>query len=298
MVRINVPASSANLGSGFDSLGIALNLYNYIEMSENDFLNIYSLDGSFVPKNDGNLIYSSAKKVFDLCGKSFKGLKVGQKNNIPFSRGLGSSSACIAGGILGANTILGNPLNTQDMLNLACEIEKHPDNIAPTILGGFVVSVLEDKKVYAVNHCVDENINFIALVPNFKLSTKKSRLVLPKIIKHKSAVFNLSRASLLTAAFCEGKYDLLEVATKDLLHQNYRLPLISGGKKVMKLAEKCGANACFLSGSGPTIMAIVIGEIKDFETKLKAELLNSELTSSYEIKVLNACNKGVHTIIN
>ena len=296
MIRLKIPASSANLGSGFDSLALALNLYNYVEIEENDKLDIYSCDGSFVPRSEQNLIYTSAKQVYDICGKSFTSFKIGQKNPIPMSRGLGSSSACIAGGIIGANALLGFPLTQQDILDLACKIETHPDNISATILGGFVVSVLEGDTVCAIKHNVEQDVKFIAMVPNFKLATQKARLVLPEFVPHKTAVYNLSRAALLTAAFCDGRYEFLDIATKDLLHQQYRLPLIEGGKELMTMAKNCGAVSCFISGAGPTILAVVTKSNVDFMRKMQIEIQKDEKTANIDLLNLSVCNSGVQII--
>lgn len=292
MVTVKVPATSANLGSGFDSLGIALSLYNTVEMEESDELDIYSLDGSFVPKNDQNLIYRTAHHVYELCGKPFKALRLGQCNPIPMARGLGSSSACIAAGITGANALLGNPLKEEDMLTLACEIEGHPDNVAPALLGGFVTSVIEDGKVYAVRRDIKDSLEFAAFIPNFKLLTEKARAALPSEVPHKDAVYNLSRAALCAAAFCEERYDLLGVATGDKLHQQYRLPLIEGGAQVIAMAKECGALASFISGAGPTILAVVESGNDAFFEQAAQQLLAKEETAEFKLLRLTASNAG------
>ena len=146
-------------------------------------------------------------------------LKLVQTNAIPMARGLGSSSACIIAGLLGANRMLGDVLNTQELLTLATSIEGHPDNVAPALLGGLTSSVFEDGVVYSVKRDVDESLCFAAIVPDYKLLTEAARAALPKEVTHKDAVYNLSRAALIPAAFCEGRHDLLAIATEDKLHQ-------------------------------------------------------------------------------
>ena len=145
MIKIQIPATSANLGAGFDALGLALTYYNYVEMEESDKIDISSLDDVEVPVDENNLIYISAKDLFNVCGKKINGLKIRQTNNIPMARGLGSSSACIVAGLVGANTLLGNPLTADDLVDLAAQIEGHPDNTAPALLGGIVTAVFDGK---------------------------------------------------------------------------------------------------------------------------------------------------------
>ena len=141
-IKVRIPATSANLGPGFDSIGLAVNRYNYVTIEEADGCQIISLDGAPVPTDETNLVYSTAKSLYELCGVPFKGLKIGQINNIPFARGLGSSSACIIGGLKGANRLLGNPLADDDLINLAADLEGHPDNSTPALTGGLVTAVL------------------------------------------------------------------------------------------------------------------------------------------------------------
>ena len=257
MVKVSVPATSANIGSGFDSCGLALSLYNTAAFEEFDGVDITSSDGTFVPSTPGNLIYRTAKEVYALCGRPFHGLRIVQTNPIPMARGLGSSSACIAAGILGANALLGGPLEEKDILTFATKLEGHPDNVAPALLGGFVVSAYDEGHVYSLKKTIAPGITFAAFIPDFKLLTEKARAALPKMVSHADAVYNLSRAALLATAFCEERYDFLPVAAKDSLHQQYRLPLIEGGEAVFALADGLGALATFISGAGPTILSVV-----------------------------------------
>ena len=241
-IKVSVPATSANVGSGFDALGLAVTLYNTVTFEESDRLDISAADGTRIPRGESNLVYRSAKGLFD---------KVGKK--IP---PLGSSSACIIAGLLGANRMLGDVLNTQELLTLATAIEGHPDNVAPALLGGLTSSVFEDGVVYSVKRDVDQSLCFAAIVPDYKLLTEAARAALPKQVAHKDAVYNLSRAALVPAAFCEGRHDLLGIATEDKLHQPYRMPLMPGSREVFALAKQCGAKAVYVSGAGSTVMAV------------------------------------------
>ena len=150
MIKIQVPATSANLGAGFDALGLALGFYNYVEMEESDHIDITSADEIQVPSDASNLIYTAANDLYEICGKKLHGMKIIQTNNIPMARGLGSSSACIAAGLAGANNMLGNPLTQDDLVDLAAQIEGHPDNTAPALLGGIVTAVFDGRKVHWV----------------------------------------------------------------------------------------------------------------------------------------------------
>ena len=167
-IKVSVPATSANIGSGFDALGLAVTLYNTVTFEESEVLDISSADGTRIPRGESNLVYRSAKGLFEKVGKQIPPLKITQTNPIPMARGLGSSSACIIAGLLGANRMLGDVLNTQELLTLATSIEGHPDNVAPALLGGLTSSVFEDGKVYSVKRNVDETLCFAAIVPDRK----------------------------------------------------------------------------------------------------------------------------------
>ena len=291
-VKILVPATSANVGAGFDALGLALSLHNTVTMEEWDKLDIMASDGSLVPTGTSNLIYRSAKAVYEQLGKPVKGLRIRQENPIPMARGLGSSSACIVAGILGANALLGSPLTKRQMLTLATSIEGHPDNVAPAMLGGFVSSVFDEGQVFTARKEINEELAFAAFIPNFKLLTEKARAALPKTVDRRDAVYNLSRAALATAAFCDGDYELLRVATKDALHQQYRLPLIPGGERVFEIAWDLGAYAVYISGAGPTIMAVVHRDNCEFFEKAEEALLEQPETMAFSLRRMLADNTG------
>ena len=291
-IKVSVPATSANVGSGFDALGLAVTLYNTVTFEESDQLDISAADGTRIPRNESNLVYRSARGLFDKVGKKIPPLKIVQTNPIPMARGLGSSSACIIAGLLGANRMLGDVLNTQELLTLATAIEGHPDNVAPAMLGGFVTSVIDEGQVYSVKKDIDPELAFAAFVPDFRLLTSKARAALPAMVSHKDAVYNLSRAALATAAFCEGNYALLGVATKDVLHQKYRLPLIEGGDDIFELAQDLGAQAVYISGAGPTIMAVVHKDDTEFFTRAEAALAADSPLRHFTVHRLLADNVG------
>ncbi|MEG2203789.1 MAG: homoserine kinase [Oscillospiraceae bacterium] len=272
MVTVKIPATSANVGAGFDSLGLAVTLYNELHMEEYDGLMIRSLDGVEIPCDDSNLVYTTMKELYQLCGKPFYGIRLGQVNSIPLSRGLGSSSACIVGGLLGANLMMKNPLTKQELINLAESIEGHPDNTTPALLGGFVAAVFDGKEVHCVRQELHSDIKFVALIPDFELKTSLARSVLPKSLPYRDAVFNLSRAALMSASLTTGSYHNLRVAADDRMHQNFRLALIEGADRAMALMDEEGAYCSYISGAGSTLMAMVPDGDLTFLQRLRPRL--------------------------
>lgn len=269
MIRVRVPATSANMGPGFDSLGIALDLYNEFGFRETeDGLKFDGMPEEFC--NEDNIIYQAMKYCFDKAGYKIKGLEISEiKQDVPVSRGLGSSSTCIVGGLVGANEILGKKFSDDELLEMAVEIEGHPDNVAPALLGGMVVAIVDENKTYYDKVNVKQGIKFVSIIPNFRLSTEKARSVLPKEISLKDGVYNVSRAALMVACFSSGKYELIKYACKDAFHQNYRSKLIPGFEEVYNKSYELGALACYLSGAGPTIMTIIDEKDERFSNKLE-----------------------------
>ena len=205
MIQINVPATSANLGPGFDTLGIALNRYNSFNIKQVEKLDF----------TNENLVYRSYRRVFELLGKALIEVEITIETGIPVSRGLGSSAACIVGGVMAANEMQGRPLSKEEILEISTMIETHPDNVAPAIYGGLVTSVMEGEKVYFCQVPIKNKLEFITLVPDFKLSTELARGVLPRTIPYKDGVYNVGRVALLLSALTSGRDDLLKHALKD-----------------------------------------------------------------------------------
>lgn len=289
MIEIKVPATTANIGPGFDCLGLALNLYNifYIEEIENGLI-IEGCDSEFQNKN--NLVYTSMLKCFEKLDYSFKGVKIVIENNIPVSRGLGSSASCILAGVIGANEIAGGQLNINEIFQLASEIEGHPDNIAPALFGGMTVSISHNNTALYNKIPIVKGLKFCALFPNFKLSTEKARAVLPNEIPYKDAVFNVGRASFLLSCLVNGKFELLNIACRDRLHQHYRGKLIDDYNEIITKCENLNCLGVFLSGAGPTIMVILDENNASFANDIK-EFINN-LTNHWRILELNLNHKG------
>ena len=291
MIKLQIPATSANLGAGFDALGLALSFYNTAEMEENDVIDIKSLDDTPVPEDEKNLIYISAKDLYEVCGKQLKGLTLRQTNAIPMARGLGSSSACIIAGLVGANKMLGGPLTKDDLVDLAAQIEGHPDNTAPALLGGIVTAVFDGRKVHWVKQEVYTRLKFAAIIPDFELKTEKARACLPKEVSHRDAVYNLSRAALFSASLLTSKFENLKTAVDDRLHQPYRMELIPNVKEVFDIAYTHGAYAAYISGAGPTVMAIADESNTFFAGKLQFSLENAGL-GGWRVHELTIDNEG------
>lgn len=297
MIKIKVPATSANLGSGFDSLGIALTMYNHIWMEVSDETDISSKDGLDIPTDKSNLIYWSANHLYEVCGKKLPGLRIIQENNIPMTRGLGSSSACIVAGLTGANRFLGNLMSTTDLINLACEIEGHPDNTTPALMGGLVTSAMDGGRVHSVSVPVADNIRFAVFIPPFELKTEVARGVLPDSYTREQAVFNLSRSALMTSSLFSGSLENLTVAVQDRLHQPYRKKFIDGIDTVFRTSYELGSYGTYISGAGPSIIAIIDEKAEKVFKEHAISSLENKGIKNWRFEVLYPDNTGAKIII-
>lgn len=254
-VIVKVPATSANLGPGFDSLGCALTMYNTLTFEKMKFgLRIQGFPSKY--RNARNLAVVAYNRTLKKLGRKQSGLKVSIETNIPVCRGLGSSAAIIVAGVLAANELEKGNLSKQEILEICTEIEGHPDNIAPALFGGLTASFVKDEKPYTVEYKINPKWHFIALIPDFKLSTHKARKALPKSVPFEDAVFNVSRVAALLKSLENGDEEILKNVLFDKLHQDYRSPLIEEYDIIEKTVRNLGAEAFYLSGAGPTLMAI------------------------------------------
>ena len=274
MYSVKIPATSANMGVGFDSTGLAIELYNTIHFFEIEEPLIIETDKESpnVPKDKRNLIYRAAKYTAEKYGKKLPGLYMKQFYEIPSTRGLGSSAACIVGGICIADTLLGLGLERMEMLNIATDLEGHPDNVAPAIFGGVCISAVDDGKIVSHPIPIRDDLAVAVLIPSFTLSTKKARSVLPEQVSMADAINNISREGLLISALYSGNYELLSTALQDRLHQPYRKRLIAGYDKVTGICGECGAYASCISGAGPTILSFFPAAMEDTEALLNSRL--------------------------
>jgi homoserine kinase len=296
-LKFRIPATSANIGSGFDALGIALSMYNEVEIDESDSLQITSLDGVEVPEGEDNLIVVSARRLYEECGRQQpKGFRIAQSNVIPMTRGLGSSSACVAAGLLGANYLLGKPLTREELVNIACQIEGHPDNTTPALLGGLTSAAVENGRVYAVTLHVADKFRFAAFIPDFELKTSVARGILPGTVSREDAVYNLSRSALMAGSLATGNVDNLRVAVQDRLHQPYRMALIPGAEEIFRLSYEFGSYATYISGAGPTVMSIISRRHEEeFETEITRELEKRGL-GNWRMVILDVDSGGARRI--
>lgn len=294
MVTVRVPATSANIGSGFDCAGLALQLYNTISVEEIDSgleIQVTSGDSKYIPLDERNLVYRTLMAAFDKMGYSPRGLRIIQTNNVPATRGLGSSSTCIVGGIIAANEICGRPMSKHEIINFAASLEGHPDNVTPAVTGGMAVAVKNHGVKYIHFPINNQKLSFAVYIPNFTLRTKIARAALPELISYRDASYNVGRASLLTGAMLTENYSLLSTALQDRMHQYYRKRLIGGSSRIFYEAERFGAIGTYISGAGSTMVSIVK---KENEAQFYNDM-NKYITSNFKnwrFMFVPADNKG------
>jgi homoserine kinase len=256
MISVRVPATSANLGPGYDAVGLALSLSMRISLDRAPYplVEVHGIGADMIPKDPDHPAYRAARFVAEMIDESDVHFHLVQENGIPPARGLGGSAAALVGGAVAANDLLGRPMAPPDLLNLVCDLDGHPDNAAPALLGGLVIGTLTPEGISSVR-LEPKNLDVVVAVPDFAVSTTAARRALPESVSHKDAAFNVGRAGLLLGALATGEYDLLRVAMQDRLHQPYRSHLIPGLEDVIEAAHASGAYGACLSGSGPTVLA-------------------------------------------
>lgn len=293
-MRISVPATSANLGPGFDTLGLALKVKNQVIIKPAKFHSV-SLkgEGSNNPVlKDNNMFVAIFNDFYHNLASKKRNFRFEFENQIPLSRGLGSSSAVIVSAIASAYAIEGIDLSKDKLLNLALAYEFHPDNITPAVMGGFTVSTVQDNEVQFIKKTIPKSLGAIIVVPNRPISTNLSRKTLPYKYSKEDATFNISHASLLTAAFMSENWDMLKLASQDKFHQRYRMKQMPELFEVQKVALKQGALMSTLSGSGSTLFSLAYTEdCKKIEQTLKSRFPHFKIYISgfdnYGIKIDN-----------
>lgn len=296
-VKVRVPGTTANCGPGFDAIGIACTIYNELELSVNNneklTIEIHGEGAQAIPTTERNIVWQAVKTVFQKVGYSCQGVKIVMDNRIPLARGLGSSAAAIVGGLVAANAICENQLTDQHLLDLATGIEGHPDNVAPALFGGIALSAVEtlDKGIRRA-HCLrfipPSLLKMVVAVPDFTLSTKASRQVLPQSVPLQDAVFNVSRTAILIGALCQGKLEYLRYALDDRLHQPYRKKLIPGMDAVFKAAMDNGALGVALSGAGPCLIAFTETNVKRIGEGMLKAFAEHKITALYHELTIDA----------
>ena len=294
MIIIRVPATSANLGPGFDCLGLALDIWNEVSFEEADET-IYRVTGEGAEKlnhRPKNLLTDSFKRVYEISGQSLKGINIQTHNNILHSSGLGSSAAAIVAGIYGANEMLGKPMDTNALLKLAAEIEGHPDNVAAALLGGLVVSVTAENEIIARHYEVPA-LTIVIVKPDVRWQTHTARSVLPKSVSRADVIFNIGRTALVIDALRNGDLDLLQKVMADRIHQSYRLKHIPAGIAAYKTAKQFGAAA--LSGAGPSIICFVPTESAEPAKEKMIDVFSKQGIESQGL-ITKPSTLGTHTL--
>lgn len=272
-------ATSANIGSGFDCLGICFDIYNEYAFEESNQYQLVGFEEEFQNPNN-NLIIKSYEKVFEHLNHKIKYIKLKViTQNIPISRGMGSSASCIVTGVLIANEVLNNPLTKDEIFNLATKLEGHPDNVAPLIYGGLVSSYKADL-YYPIKYQISNKLNFILFVPPFKLSTEDARRALPKQVSIKDATNNIANCLATIKGLEDGNIDLLIKSNNDLLHEPYRLPLIKDSSLIKQLAKENNAS-CYISGAGPTLLIICQNDLEITLPTWKKLIVNPNQKGAY-----------------
>lgn len=309
-ISVKVPASTSNLGPGFDCIGMALPIYNTITIEEtvlpgtgieinvlNDNATSDDLLTEHIPMDENSIIYKAVELLYNSIGQTPSELKITVQSQIPIARGLGSSASVIVGGLLAANELLGHPADEVALLSIATEVEGHPDNVTPSIVGGLVLTSLEDdgSVVYRKLNWPEE-WQITVCIPDYELSTEISRSVLPKEVPMQDAIFNAKRLAMFIQAINTKDAQLMKMALQDRLHQPYRMKLVPGLDKIMdNLKHEDNVLGCVLSGAGPAI--IVISQKNNLE-KIKSIINDTweEMNVKVNIMTLPVETQGAQII--
>jgi homoserine kinase len=296
-VSVRVPASSANLGPGFDALGLALALYNDVVVEDADRLAV-TVEGEGagrLSESERNVIVRGIRMACEAAGRSWRAGAVRCVNRIPLARGLGSSAAAWVSGLAAGNALVGAPLGRPELLTLAARAEGHPDNVAAAIFGGLTVSSSDPGGARAVSLPVPASLTWIVLIPDVTSSTAEARAVLPATVPRHDAVFNVQRVALLLASLQAGREDLLASALEDRLHEPYRRRLFPWLPEVAAAARTAGALGCVLSGAGPALLAVATDGPEAVARAMEHALRGAGLTG--RAHALAVDRTGAETII-
>lgn len=289
-VAIAVPATTANLGPGFDCLGAALALYNQFEFSHLPALGakaavsiqVRGREAGRVKTDASNLVYQAFAYFYQHLGQTPPAVEIQIQLGIPLARGLGSSATAIVAGLVGANQLAGSPLDQTQILKLAIALEGHPDNVVPALLGGchLIASGIQDGEWEICNIPWSDQVIPVLAIPDFELSTQAARQVLPLTCDHKDAVFNMAHLGLLLRGLETGHPSWLRAALQDRLHQPYRQALIAGYRAVQRAALEAGAHGLVISGAGPTLLALV--------TPARSEAVAAQIKAAWSAQGIQA----------
>ena len=299
VIRVAAPATTANLGPGYDCLGMALDIWNTIEVvplsaGEAPTVAVCGEGEGELQEGPENLVYRSMEFLYREMGREPPPVRISCRNEVPLSRGLGSSAAAIAGGLVAANTLSGGEFKQRDLLEMAATIEGHPDNVAAAVMGGLQLVVTEESTLYTVPVSIPAAMHTVLFIPDRRIATADARAVLPRELSVADAVHNMSRVALLVAGMATNHPEYLDIATQDRLHQPYRQPLFPAMKLLMKAARDAGALGAFLSGSGSTVLALTQGR----EMTVAYEMAEAARQAAVEgaVKVTQPTALGAHLL--
>ena len=300
-IEVLAPATTANLGPGFDCLGMALDLWNRLEVlpggaPENGdaLVEIAGEGAEELATDSSNLTFRAMQFLFDEAGVAMPPLRLRCHNTIPLSRGMGSSAAAIAGGLVAANALCDNRYSDNELLEMAATIEGHPDNVAAAMLGGLQLVVSDGPQLYTAPIPVPEYVRAVLLIPESRIATTDARAVLPGQVSVADAVFNMGRVALLVAGMALDRPQYLDVATQDRLHQPYRQPLFPAIKVIFAAARDAGALGVFLSGSGSTVLSLTRGR----EMTVAYEMFEAARLTGIvsRLEITRPTPKGAHVV--
>jgi homoserine kinase len=286
-VVVDVPATTANIGPGFDCLGAALDLGNRFELrvieggGERFDLIIQGSEGSHLRGGPDNLVYRSAQRVWREAGEEPVALEARVQLAVPPARGLGSSATAIVAGLIGANALVGEPLSREKLLELAIDIEGHPDNVVPSLIGGLCMTARAASNRWRVVRCEwDPSVQAVVAIPAIRLSTSEARRAMPRSIPIPDAVLNLGALTLLLQGLRTGNGDLIADGLHDRIHEPYRWGLIQGGRAVREAALEAGAWGCVISGAGPTLLALASASVAEAVSQAMVKAWEAEGVAS------------------
>ncbi len=294
-ITVNVPATTANLGSGFDCLGLALDWWNSITVEPARAFQVKLRgDSQGLPADETNMVVEHIRIFYDYIGAPLPTLRVTMTNRIPIGKGFGSSAASLVGGLLAGNALAGTPLSAQEILEMANELEGHPDNVSAAIFGGFTISAFDGHRVVCAAVEPSQNWRAVVYIPERALSTKTARNVLPAQISRADAIFNISRGALTAYAFTTQRAGFLQIGMQDRLHQPYRVPLVKGMSEMLDAACGAGANGAALSGAGPSLIAFATTNAQAARVRAAFVETARKLKLNGETKILKLSARGAY----
>ena len=294
-VTVRAPATSANMGPGFDCLGLALDIWNTVTAEVGGSgIEVAGEGADRLPRDESNLIWQCMVRVFDEVGQPLPQLALTCVNDIPTTRGLGSSSAALVTGLTIGNELCGAPLNTEDLLQLAAEIEGHPDNVAPALFGGMRVAVSHNGRIVSAPVPITERLSAVLYIPDQPMPTEEARGLLDSEVSRSDAVFNIGRAALLVRAMATGDLEYLDIATDDRLHQPARQTIFFPMNNIIRAAMGAGALGAFLSGAGSTVLALATEKQFTIGYEMADAAVKSGLDGT--VRITRPTLKGAHVV--